>query len=151
MVFLVSQNAGGPRGESLNYSEFEQRVTEQKVNSVVVQGQQIRGEYLDGKSFYSTGPDDQGSIASMLKETDVSYEFVPVQDDSIWLTALLTLLPMAVIVILFLWLMRNLQGTSGRAMNFGKSKAKLHDHQQKRYTFDDVACNIVKCLSLIHI
>ena len=139
VVFLVSQNAGGPKGEDIVYSVFEQHVRDKDIDQVIVQGQQIRGTFANEQSFYSTGPDDQAAIAKLLDENGIAYEFEVVQDDSLWMTALLTLLPLGVMVILFLWLMRNIQGSSGRAMNFGKSKAKMHDQQQKRYTFDDVA------------
>jgi len=139
VVFLVSQNTGGQKGEDLAYSDFEQHVRDKRVSEVVVQGQQISGSYGDQQPFFSVGPSDQVAIATLLDENNIPYEFQVVQDDSLWITAIVTLLPIALFLIILLWFMRNLQGNSGRAMSFGKSRAKMHDQQQKKYTFDDVA------------
>jgi cell division protease FtsH len=139
VIFLVSQTATGPSGEQIEYSAFQQDIRDKRIAQVTIQGQYIHGTRLDESKFYSTGPADHALTATLLDEHNTPYKFQVEQDDSLWLTAALTLLPLGIMVILFFWLMRNIQGSSGRAMNFGKAKAKLHDQQGRKYTFDDVA------------
>jgi cell division protease FtsH len=125
--------------EDLRYSVFEQKVTEGLVAQVTFQGQEISGTLADGTSFVTYGPADASSALSVLREHGVPTEFEPTVDDTIWLTGLFTLLPLAAMAAFFFWFVRNLQGSNGRAMNFGKAKAKLHSEGARRVTFEDVA------------
>jgi len=106
---------------------------------VTFKGQKINGVLQDGTTFKSTGPEFLEPVYQTLRENGVTPNFQEQQDDSVWLTGLFTFLPLVVMVLLFMWFMRNLQGTNGRAMSFGKSRAKLQSEGSKRVTFEDVA------------
>ena len=137
-LFLVPR-AGFNLGDELEFSEFKAAVAEQKVKDVVIQGQVITGRMVNEEQFRSTGPIDHTVVGAMLDEHGVRYAYEPEPDNTLWTLGLTALLPLGVMVVLFVWLMRNLQGTNGRAMSFGKSKARLHAEGSKRVTFDDVA------------
>jgi len=126
-------------GTSVDYSEFQEMVAEQRVRSAVITGQTISGELKNEESFTTNGPVDHTVVGNMLDEFGVDYTYRPEPDNTLWTIALTALLPLGVMVLLFFWLMRNIQGTNGRAMNFGKSKARMHNETARRVTFDDVA------------
>lgn len=124
---------------SIDYSEFQAKVAADEVDSVVITGQTITGEYTNQTEFTTTGPVDHTIVGNMLDEYNVGYTYQPEPDNTFWTIALTALLPLGVMVLLFFWLMRNIQGSNGRAMNFGKSKARMHNETARRVTFDDVA------------
>ena len=137
-VFILPTNFRG-EGEDIIYSDFQQLVRDGKVREVTIQGQEIKGKLKSDEAFASTGPTDQALASNLLDEYAVPYDIKPEADDSLWIFGFTTVLPLVVMVLLFLWLMRNLQGSSGRAMSFGKHKAKLHSDTSRRVTFEDVA------------
>jgi cell division protease FtsH len=136
--FLISQR-GCTQTEALEYSEFQALVAERKVKDVVIEGQQITGKHLNEEPFVTTGPESSTAVGNLLEEYQVDYAFRQKPDNAWWTIGLTALLPLGVMVVLFFWLMRNIQGTNGRALNFGKSKARMHSENNKRITFDDVA------------
>jgi cell division protease FtsH len=121
------------------YSKFLQDVASGSVRSVSIAGQQISGQYSDkGARFETYAPDDPGLIAK-LQEKGVVIEARPPSEGSALGSFLFTWLPMFVILGVWIFFMRQMQGSSGRAMGFGKSKAKLLTETQGRVTFEDVA------------
>ena len=93
-------------GKELEYSKFRDLVAQEQVKEVKVKGQTITGKLKDAEEFTSTGPIEQAQVVSLLDEYQVPYQFEVEADDSIWLTGLFTLLPLAVLVILFVcWLL----------------------------------------------
>jgi cell division protease FtsH len=85
---------------------------------------------------YAEYPDN---LASMLSAAEVKYSVKPKSEGSIWPQVLLSWLPMIVLLVIFFLFMRQLQSGSGKAMSFGKSKARLLTDSQNRITFKDVA------------
>ncbi|MFK7928187.1 MAG: ATP-dependent zinc metalloprotease FtsH [Myxococcota bacterium] len=137
-VLLVPQ-ASWNSAKPMEYSEFQDLVAEQKVTDVVITGQAITAKRLNEEAVSTTGPLDHTVVGQMLDEYEVAYAYQPEPDNTLWTIGLTALLPLGVMVLLFFWLMRNIQGNNGRAMNFGKSKARLHSDTARRVTFDDVA------------
>jgi cell division protease FtsH len=137
-LVILPQTGGGDTSE-IPYSRFVDLVEEQKVQDVTIQGQAISITLEGGQEHLSTGPLDATQLSNLLTEAKVPHRFEVEEDGTLWMTGLFTLIPLAVMVLLFLWLMRNLQGNNGRAMNFGKAKAKVHSENTKRITFEDVA------------
>jgi cell division protease FtsH len=139
LALFILPPTGGRKGEPMPFSDFVQKVEEGKVDQVTFKGQQITGVLADGTSFKTTGPEFLEPVYHTLVEHGVTPNFEEQDDDSLWLTGLFTFLPLLVIVLLFLWFMRNLQGSNGRAMSFGKSRARLQTDGTTRITFEDVA------------
>jgi cell division protease FtsH len=140
LVVLVLPTSMRSRGqEKIDFSVFREKVHEGEVKQVTFSGQDITGTLQNGKEFSSTGPEFLEPVYNDLIEHGVTPNFIEKQDESLWFTALLTLLPIAAMVVLFLWFMRNLQGSNGRAMSFGKARARMHSDGARRVTFEDVA------------
>jgi cell division protease FtsH len=138
VLFLWLPQAGDG-GEKIQLPTFMAKVEAGAVKEVTIQGQQIRGTFVDDTKFRTIGPESIEPVFNHLVENGLTPSFEEVQDESMWLTGLLTLLPLAVMVLVVFWFMRNLQGSSGRAMSFGKSRAKLQEDGDVQITFADVA------------
>ncbi len=127
------------------YSSFLQQVKNGSVQSVTIEESPgvslITGQTRDGSRFETLGPRDDGLMKDLL-DAGVVVEGKEPQGRSIFLEILITLLPVILIVALFLYFMRQMQGGvggRGGAMSFGKSRAKLQGEDQVKVTFEDVA------------
>jgi cell division protease FtsH len=139
LLFLAGPNAGRNRGETVDFGTFIEKVEEGQVKSVSIRGQQIEGTYVNETKFRTTGPESIEPVYHTLVEKGVTPAFEEEPDDSYWLTAGLTLIPVLIMLGALVWFVRNLQGSNGRAMQFGKSRARLQEEGATRVTFDDVA------------
>ncbi|MDB4981880.1 MAG: Cell division protein FtsH [Myxococcales bacterium] len=99
---------------------------------------ELKGQYATGETFVTTGIVGD-KLLDKLDKSKLSYDVVKDSENNFWQQILATWLPMLVIVVLFLLFMRQLQVGGGKAMSFGKSKAKLLSENQKKITFSDVA------------
>lgn len=124
----------------LSYTQFLQDVQTGRVQSVTIAGDRIIGTYGDtGVTFQTYSPGDTGLVAR-LEERGVEIRARPESDGSNSLTSvLLSWLPMIIILGVWIFFMRQMQGGGSRAMGFGKSKAKLLTEAHGRVTFGDVA------------
>ena len=98
----------------------------------------FRGQMAGGESFISTGMISD-KVLERLDKAHLNYDIAKEQENSFWQQVLVTWLPMVVLVVLFLLFMRQLQVGGGKAMSFGKSKAKLLSEHANKVTFSDVA------------
>ena len=145
VLLTVFQNINQePREDSINYSEFIREVRAGRVQRVELAGINIAGMRNDNSQFRSVMPligDDQ--LLSDLFENDVEVTANEPEQRSIWIDLLLSIFPILIIVALFLFFMRQMQGGGaggkGGPMSFGKSKAKLLGEDQIKVTFADVA------------
>ncbi len=99
---------------------------------------EFRGTYANNENFVTTGIAGDKLLEKMDK-AKLSYEVVKENENGFWQQVFVTWLPMLVLVVLFLVFMRQLQVGGGKAMSFGKSKAKLLSENQRKMTFADVA------------
>jgi cell division protease FtsH len=145
VLLTVFQNINQePRQDSINYSEFIREVRAGRVQRVELAGINIAGVRSDNTEFRSVMPligDDQ--LLNDLFENDVEVTANEPEQRSIWVDLLLSIFPILIIVGLFLFFMRQMQGGGaggkGGPMSFGKSKAKLLGEDQIKVTFADVA------------
>ena len=131
---------GSTRSQSheLAFSEFMADVEEGKVSDVTIQGQTLTGHYVDGREFNSFTPDDP-TLVSTLRDHKVQITAAPVEGGVPFLSILLSWFPMLLLVGVWIFFMRQMQSGGGKAMGFGKSRARLLTERQGRVTFDDVA------------
>mgnify|MGYP005841986619 CR=1 FL=1 len=141
MIFLFNyfNTAEQARSKaSLSYTQFLELVRANKVKSVVLQGEEITGEQKDGQAFKSFAPGDPDLI-KLLQQKGVEITAKP-KDDSPWYTTMLiSWLPMLVLVGIWIFFMRQMQSGGGKAMSFGKSRARLMTESSVKVTFKDVA------------
>jgi cell division protease FtsH len=140
-LFNLFQPASGPGRTSsqLAYSDFLNEVNAGHVRDVRIQGRTLSGNLNDGRSFQTYTPEDP-SLVSRLTERGVRVEARPEESDvNPLFHYLLSWFPMLLLIGVWVFFMRQMQGGGGRAMGFGKSRAKLLTEKQGRVTFDDVA------------
>jgi cell division protease FtsH len=120
------------------YSEFLSNVEKSNVSEVTIQGESITGKLTNGSIFKTYAPKDAGAIA-LLKEKGVRISAKPVDDSPWYMTLLVSWLPMLLLIGVWIFFMRQMQGGGGKAMAFGKSRARLVNDKSKKITFLDVA------------
>jgi cell division protease FtsH len=138
-LFQTPQQRGA--SHEVAYSDFLQDLSGGRVKSVTIAGQKITGTYLDNNQSFSTyAPPGDGNLVQQLEQKGVKITARPENDGSSSLfSILLSWLPMILILGVWIFFMRQMQSGSGRAMGFGKSKAKLLTEAHGRVTFADVA------------
>ena len=121
------------------YSDFIGEVNGGRVRSVVIQGRTVTGTLSDGRPFQTYTPEDP-SLVSRLTDKGVQVIAKPEESDvNPLLHYVLSWFPMLLLIGVWVFFMRQMQGGGGRAMGFGKSRARLLTEKQGRVTFDDVA------------
>ncbi|MFT8242809.1 ATP-dependent zinc metalloprotease FtsH [Roseomonas sp. BN140053] len=127
------------RGQQVAYSEFLSEVSAGHVRDVRIQGRIVSGQLTDGRTFSTYTPEDP-QLVQRLTDKGVRVEARPEESDvNPLFHYLLSWFPMLLLIGVWVFFMRQMQGGGGRAMGFGKSKAKLLTEKQGRVTFEDVA------------
>ncbi|MEM9732714.1 MAG: ATP-dependent zinc metalloprotease FtsH [Pseudomonadota bacterium] len=128
------------RSTEVPYSTFLEAVEKQRVRSVTISGDRITGNYTDAAgSFMTIAPFDP-ELVKRLEAQGVQITAKPVSDGrSSFLGMFLNWLPLLILIGVWIFFMRQMQSGQGKAMGFGKSKAKLLTEAQGRVTIDDVA------------
>ncbi|WP_020676946.1 ATP-dependent zinc metalloprotease FtsH [Geopsychrobacter electrodiphilus] len=137
MLFNMMSQRGGDQ-KKINYTELLGNIESGQVTKVVIQGSQISGTLEDGTKFLTTAPPDMQLIPE-LKDKGVTIEAKPVDDQGFWFTLLVSWGPILLLIGVWIFFMRQMQSGGGKAMSFGKSKAKLLTDTQGLVTFKDVA------------
>ncbi len=137
-LFNLFQPSGSGERE-ITYSSFLQGVAAGQVQDVVIQGNRITGHEAGGQAFSTYAPDDP-NLVRLLGEHGVIISAAPTDDGmpSIF-SILLSWFPMLLLIGVWIFFMRQMQAGGGKAMGFGRSKAKLLNEKQGRVTFEDVA------------
>ena len=121
------------------FSEFLESVEQGEVLKVEIQGNNINGVYANGKSFKTYSPNDPNLIEK-LSEKGVSISAAPIEEKMPSLFGvLLSWFPMLLLIAVWIFFMRQMQGGKGGAMGFGRSKAKMMNEMKGKVTFNDVA------------
>ncbi|SIT11224.1 membrane protease FtsH catalytic subunit [Neptunomonas antarctica] len=126
----------------LSYSDFVAEVQSDRVSKVVIDGYTINGERSNGERFKTIRPALQDpKLVDDLLSHKVIVEGKQPEQQSIWTQLLVASFPILVIIAIFMFFMRQMQGGGGKGgpMSFGKSKAKMMSEDQIKTTFDDVA------------
>ena len=124
----------------INFSQFVAEVEAGNVEEVVISGDSITGKFADGRRFSSYAPPNDPTLINRLTERGVSITAKPDTSNAptIW-GILLSWFPMLLLIGVWVFFMRQMQSGGGKAMGFGKSKAKLLNEAHGRVTFEDVA------------
>jgi cell division protease FtsH len=121
------------------YSDFITEVNSGRVRDVVIQGRTVSGQLNDGRTFQTYTPEDP-SLVKTLTEKNVRVIAKPEDSDvNPLLHYLLSWFPMLLLIGVWVFFMRQMQSGGGRAMGFGKSRARMLTEKQGRVTFEDVA------------
>ena len=129
-----------PQSQSakLSYSEFIQKVNAGDVVSVKIQGSKISGVTTGGGKFLTYAPEDPTLVSTLMgKKVEVMAE--PDEESPWYMTLLVSWFPMLLLLGVWIFFMRQMQNGGGRAMNFGRSRARMITQESTRVTFEDVA------------
>ncbi|TCT18856.1 ATP-dependent zinc metalloprotease FtsH [Thiobaca trueperi] len=125
---------------SLNYSDFIEQVKQGGVKEVVIQGRTIEGVNTSGQRFTTYSPGDDGLVGDLLNNNVIIKAAAP-EKQSILMQILINWFPLLILIGLWIFFMRQMQGGAGGrgAMSFGKSRARMLSEDQVKVTFQDVA------------
>src|SRR5665648_462694 len=139
-LFNLFQTPGAPvRGNEISFSQMLSEVEGGNVQDVTIAGNQISGHLTDGRAFQTYAPNDP-NLVDKLNQKGVKITAKPSEEDVPSLFGvLISWFPMLLLIAVWIFFMRQMQSGGGRAMGFGKSKAKLLTERHGRVTFDDVA------------
>ena len=121
------------------FSEFMNEVESGKITEVTIQGDRISGTYLDGRSFQTMTPSKDQDLIRILREKGVRIVVVAPEQTSWYMNILISWFPMILLLGIWIFFMRQMQAGGGKAMSFGKSKARLMNEDKNKITFKDVA------------
>jgi cell division protease FtsH len=144
VLLSVFQNFGGREtsGRDMIYSEFLSQVRNGQVSEVLIEGQQITGKMISGSTFTTYSPETNNSpLIGDLEKSGVQIMSKPPEQPSLLAHMFISWFPFIVLIGLWIFFMRQMQGGGGGrgAMSFGKSKARLLGEDQVNVTFNDVA------------
>ena len=120
------------------FSDFMNQVSSGNVEEVVIQGDYIKGKLQDGKMFRTNIVNDP-DLVKFLREKNVRIQVMPPEGTSWYTNLLISWFPMLLLLGVWIFFMRQMQSGGGKALSFGKSRAKLLSQQKKKATFKDVA------------
>jgi cell division protease FtsH len=139
-LFTLFQNPGQrASSQDISFSQLLTEVDQNHVRDVVIQGPEIHGTFTNGSSFQTYAPNDP-TLVSRLYSGKVQITAKPPGDNVPWFVSLLvSWLPFIALIGVWIFLSRQMQGGAGKAMGFGKSRAKMLTEAHGRVTFEDVA------------
>ena len=139
MVVLFNLfNKPEPVKDKISYSEFLADVERGDVSGVIIQGHELSGTLMDGRRFKSYAPDDP-ELVKNLRAKGVKISAQPMDDSPWYMTVLISWFPMLLLIGVWIFFMRQMQSGGGKALSFGKSRARLMTETGGRVTFEDVA------------
>ena len=124
--------------EPVSYTDFLVSVEKGEVLSVTIQGDDIQGFLVGGKKFKTYAPKDPELIKT-LRDKGIRITAKPVDESPWYMTILISWFPMLLLIGVWIFFMRQMQAGGGKAMAFGKSRARLQSDQGPKVTFSDVA------------
>lgn len=126
-------------GKQISFTEFIQQVKNHDVKDVTIRGQHYQGTRRDGTKYRTIGIYVNDKFNAFLVNNKVKVEYETIQTNSFWQQLLISWLPLVIIIALVVLFFRQLQAGSGKAMSFGKSRARLLNDHHNKVTFNDVA------------
>ncbi|MGI8867087.1 MAG: ATP-dependent zinc metalloprotease FtsH, partial [Rubrobacteraceae bacterium] len=149
LIMFRVLSAGSPDVKELDSQQFQKAIDEnafkldvpadeQGTLTVMDKDQTVTGLLKDGNKEFEFAYPERYDIAAAFNKADVAFETDP-QNQGFWTSALLTIGPIFLLILVFLFFMSTMQGGGNRVMSFGKSKAKRMTKDSPQVTFEDVA------------
>ncbi|MBT3923867.1 MAG: ATP-dependent zinc metalloprotease FtsH, partial [Nitrospina sp.] len=137
-LFNIFNKPLTPQSEVV-FSDFMDQIEQGQINEVVIRGDNISGKYMDGQAFQTTAPPKDPDLIRALREKNVRIVVVPPEQTSWYMSILISWFPMLLLLGIWIFFMRQMQAGGGKAMSFGKSRARLLNDTKNKTTFKDVA------------
>ena len=137
-LFNIFNKPINPSSEVV-FSDFMNLVEEGQINEVVIQGSLISGKYIDGRAFITNAPPEYPDTIRVLRQKGVRIMVEQPEQTSWYMNILISWFPMLLLLGIWIFFMRQMQSGGGKALSFGKSKARLMTDKKNKTTFKDVA------------
>ena len=137
MLYNLFNQQQLPEGK-INYTEFLAMVDEERIEGVVIQGQELFVTDINRNRFKVFAPQDSDLI-KILRQKGVAINAKPPSESPWYMSLLVSWLPMIVLIGIWIFFMRQMQAGGGKALSFGKSRARLQSDKSQKVTFEDVA------------
>jgi len=144
LIFLIAVaiiqyfNQPTEQAEELRYDQFLTALNDNQVRELLIVGNELTGTLRDGRQFRTYNPEG-ALLIPRLEGKDIEFQAVPPPEPQWWASLATFIIPFVLLMVIFFFLMQQSQGGGNRVMNFGKSRARLHDGTRKRVNFGDVA------------
>jgi cell division protease FtsH len=139
MILLFNLfNQSRIQDSEMSYTEFMTQVEKGKIVGVVIQGQEISGTQMDGGRFKTFAPED-ADLIKILRSRGVTIKAKPPAESPWYMNVIVSWFPMILLIGVWIFFMRQMQAGGGKALSFGKSRARLLSEQSTKVTFEDVA------------
>ena len=138
-LFNIFNQPINNKSSDVIFSEFMDQVESGKISEVTIQGDRVSGKYIDGSSFQTMTPSKDQDLVRVLREKGVRIVVVPPEQTSWYMNILISWFPMILLLGIWIFFMRQMQSGGGKALSFGKSKARLMNEDKNKITFKDVA------------
>ncbi|MCH9750347.1 MAG: ATP-dependent zinc metalloprotease FtsH [Proteobacteria bacterium] len=138
-LFDILGGSGNTDHNNVSFSDFLHKIDAREVSSVSIQGRSIDGHFTNGQTFSTYSP-DYPNLVDRLSQAGVSINAVPMESKmgSVF-GILISWFPMILLIGVWLFFMKQMNSGAGKAMGFGKSKAKLTGGTNTKISFNDVA------------
>jgi len=137
LLFQIFKKETKQTGQ-LSYSEFLNMVEKGEVSQVTIQGDKISGNSNQGRFFRTFAPKDL-ELIKILRNKEIEITAKPADTSPWYMTILVSWFPMLLLIGVWIFFMRQMQAGGGKALSFGKSRARLATNEKNKVTFDDVA------------
>src|SRR5580692_101046 len=138
MLFVFVKAGPGKKERTITLSDFINEVQDSKVKDVSITGNDAHGTFTSGEAFKTKLPPNYPDIYTMLHKQNVVVNYDDASSSN-WVSILLQASPFIVVIVFWIFMLRQMQSGGNKALSFGKSRARLHSTQQKKVTFKDVA------------
>ena len=138
LLFNLFNQQAVTKQQKIMFSDFKLAVEQGEVRQVTVSGDNIHGTYVNDTKFVTHSINDYDLVKELI-EKGVSVDIKSDEQSSWWMQIFISWFPMLLLVGVWIFFMRQVGGGGGKAMSFGKSKAKLLSENQQKITFEDVA------------
>ncbi len=142
LLFMIALfnifNKQAPVKTEVIYSDFTDALNRSDVAEVKIQGHAISGKFKNGKPFDTFAPDDS-ALLEMMRSKKVKITVMPPEQSSWWMSIFISWFPMLLLIVIWVFFMRQMQGGGAKALSFGKSRARLMVEAKNKITFNDVA------------
>ena len=138
-LFNIFNNKPNSSMPEITYTDFLAYVADGEVAMVTIENEKVRGQFVNQAPFRTAVPALDQELFKLLKENNVTIKVKPKAETPWYMTLLISWFPMLLLIGVWIFFMRQMQGGGGRAMSFGRSRARLLSGENINITFDDVA------------
>ncbi len=139
LLLVTMLRQGETKPPEVAYSEFIRQVEAGEIERVTIEEGHINGRYTTGKEFRSFAPVVTEDLLARLENRNVEFDARPKPEGSFWRQVLIMWFPLVLFIGLWIFFIRQMQAGGGKAMSFGKSRARLLTENQHQINFEDVA------------